>query len=227
MNRILFRDYTQLPPGLDRRTAYSEQINQRRLQNRQRIRMNLLRERVRDIQNQRTSRISRRTSLPSHLSPISGVRYGISAISHLFDSNIISPIRNTERTPLIPPRLSITIFRREFERRFGYNSRTSEVRFPSGTSPSGRSLSPHTPAERHYEFYSNLQDVKIGLINKNLLEKSKVETNKNEEICVICQDTIPIGGIVRKIECSHSFHIDCIDKWFTEHKKCPLCKFSI
>jgi hypothetical protein len=207
MNRILFRDYTQLPPGLDRRTAYSEQINQRRLQNRQRIRMNLLRERVRDVQNQRTIRISRRTSLPSYLTSISGVRYGISGISHLFDSNIISPIRNTERTPLIPP---ITIFRREFERRFGYNS---EVGFP--------------PAERNYEFYSNLQDVKIGLINKNLIEKSKVETSKNEEICVICQDTISLGGIIRKIECSHSFHIDCIDKWFTEHKKCPLCKFSI
>jgi hypothetical protein len=75
---------------------------------------------------------------------------------------------------------------------------------------------------------NDLQDVKIGLINKKLLLSSTVEKNKDEDkVCVICQDNIDLNDIVRTIKCKHSFHINCIDQWFTENKKCPICKFEI
>ena len=79
-----------------------------------------------------------------------------------------------------------------------------------------------------YVFLTQLQDVKVGLLTKNLLKNSTVKLNENEtEFCVICQDNIDIDDIVRNIKCSHTFHIDCIDNWFTENKKCPTCKYEL
>ena len=80
-----------------------------------------------------------------------------------------------------------------------------------------------------YILYSQLQDVKIGLLTKKLLENSIVKLNKCENnFCVICQDDIKVNeDIIREIKCSHSFHIDCIDNWFSENKKCPTCKYEL
>ena len=80
-----------------------------------------------------------------------------------------------------------------------------------------------------YDFLSNLQDVKIGLLNKNLLKNSQITQYKNDEsnICVICQDDIENNNIIRKIKCNHEFHINCIDTWLCENKKCPVCKFDL
>lgn len=88
----------------------------------------------------------------------------------------------------------------------------------------------------NYDILSSLKDVKIGLISKDLLEKSNIsikkyfEKGKKKEtldICVICQDSIEENDIIRTIDCSHFFHINCIDIWLIENKKCPLCKFEI
>ncbi len=95
----------------------------------------------------------------------------------------------------------------------------------------------------NYDILSSLKDVKIGLISKDLLEKSnisrkiyenKIYENKKEQIekpdldvCIICQDNIEENDIIRTIECSHFFHINCIDIWLVENKKCPMCKFEI
>lgn len=78
-----------------------------------------------------------------------------------------------------------------------------------------------------YEFLTQLQDVKVGLISKNIINKTKVNLNANENFCVICQDDIDINSIIREINCKHSFHINCIDNWFIENKKCPTCKYEI
>ncbi len=80
----------------------------------------------------------------------------------------------------------------------------------------------------NYNNFSELQDVKIGLINNNILKYTKVECNKNDDsLCVICQDDLKIEDIVRRISCNHIFHIECIDEWFIENKKCPICKFIL
>jgi hypothetical protein len=85
----------------------------------------------------------------------------------------------------------------------------------------------HIQRHDNYIFWSQLQDVKIGLLTKNLIKNSSVKLNDVPSFCVVCQDDIVINDIVRNIKCSHSFHINCIDNWFIENKKCPICKYEL
>lgn len=71
----------------------------------------------------------------------------------------------------------------------------------------------------------------VNLVNEKLIEKSSVSMNYfNDNFCVICQDYIQIAPkqecIMRVLECTHAFHIDCVDKWFTTNKTCPTCKYT-
>lgn len=77
-----------------------------------------------------------------------------------------------------------------------------------------------------YEVLSELPTVKVGLISQDLISKSKIDSSKGMSFCTICQQDIYMD-IVRKLDCSHEFHVDCIDRWFVENKKCPQCRFEI
>lgn len=97
----------------------------------------------------------------------------------------------------------------------------------------------------NYESLSQLKDVKKGVTIEDLLiftelkvynesneicEKNKgraSEWKRIENVCVICQDNIEIESIIRVLQCKHLFHVNCIDRWFCENKKCPLCKKMI
>lgn len=88
-----------------------------------------------------------------------------------------------------------------------------------------------------YEERQRLQEntnQNVQLINKRLIEKSQVCFNLfDDNFCVICQDDIDfnigidIDIIIRVLECTHCFHINCIDKWFTTNNYCPTCKFEL
>ena len=77
----------------------------------------------------------------------------------------------------------------------------------------------------NYEYYSTFQNVPTGIsldkINK-LFPKLPVIEKKD---CVICLDTIKHE--CRELSCSHSFCVECIDKWLTINKKCPLCNKEV
>ena len=48
---------------------------------------------------------------------------------------------------------------------------------------------------------------------------------ENSSKCPICLETITHEEKVRKLPCTHVFHTDCIDHWFTSrHTTCPLCR---
>ncbi|XP_020595236.1 RING-H2 finger protein ATL2-like [Phalaenopsis equestris] len=43
--------------------------------------------------------------------------------------------------------------------------------------------------------------------------------------CAVCLNEFEDGQKIRKLPvCGHSFHIDCIDMWFSSHSNCPLCR---
>jgi hypothetical protein len=44
--------------------------------------------------------------------------------------------------------------------------------------------------------------------------------------CAICHDTEGDSNW-RRLHCTHYFHRDCIDHWFTGHVNCPVCRADI
>lgn len=49
-----------------------------------------------------------------------------------------------------------------------------------------------------------------------------------ETTCAICQDSIPINQMARRLNaCGHSFHIACIDQWFQRDVRCPTCRHDV
>ena len=53
-------------------------------------------------------------------------------------------------------------------------------------------------------------------------------TENSEANCAICQDIMAIGQVTRCLHhCQHTFHLSCIDVWFSSHPTCPTCRHDI
>ena len=67
--------------------------------------------------------------------------------------------------------------------------------------------------------------------NQNVNQKKEINDhiilNKNFENneCIICLEPMVINDKVKILNCSHMYHLDCINKWFNKKKEinCPLC----
>lgn len=46
------------------------------------------------------------------------------------------------------------------------------------------------------------------------------------ELCPVCQDDIPEGGIAKKMPCGHLFHDECLMTWLEKANSCPMCRGS-
>lgn len=85
------------------------------------------------------------------------------------------------------------------------------------------------------EYFINFEEqFKEGLLSENLLNNSNIgvfltinDNNDNNDICSICIDYFTLNSIYRKLVCNHVFHIKCIDKWFINNNKCPVCRNSL
>jgi len=61
--------------------------------------------------------------------------------------------------------------------------------------------------------------------NTTLSTTSDADTNA---VCAICQDGYEVGVERRSLNaCHHAFHKSCIDVWFQENVKCPVCRHDI
>lgn len=58
-------------------------------------------------------------------------------------------------------------------------------------------------------------------------KKYKNVSNTQEELCSICFETFSPESRCRNLPCKHIFHKRCIDKWFKENVKCPMCRQDI
>ena len=81
--------------------------------------------------------------------------------------------------------------------------------------------------EQNLALEEKIGNVKIGLKKEKLNEfkTEKFKDNKNfdkQTNCVICMEEFKENDEIRELDCKHIFHKNCIDKWFTEHKKCPI-----
>ncbi|KAL3625219.1 RING-H2 finger protein atl80 [Castilleja foliolosa] len=67
-----------------------------------------------------------------------------------------------------------------------------------------------------------------GLKKKVLksLPKQTVELLADQHSeCAICLEELVVGEEIRVLpQCSHSFHVGCIDMWLKSHSSCPSCR---
>ena len=87
-------------------------------------------------------------------------------------------------------------------------------------------------------FYSNylhlkyIQSLTNYDINTELSIQGEINTKMNEEefiknninVCIICLGEIEKG---KYLNCGHIFHLDCIQEWILQYKKCPTCNSPI
>ncbi|KAM7265597.1 hypothetical protein ACFE04_003280 [Oxalis oulophora] len=50
---------------------------------------------------------------------------------------------------------------------------------------------------------------------------------KSGERCVICQMRYKIGNQQTKLPCNHVYHSECISKWLSINKVCPICNNEV
>jgi len=54
-----------------------------------------------------------------------------------------------------------------------------------------------------------------------------VEETLESKSCSICLTEFVKGETVRTLPCFHHYHIDCVDKWLSVKKTCPICQKAI
>ncbi|CAA3024731.1 RING-H2 finger ATL51-like [Olea europaea subsp. europaea] len=58
-----------------------------------------------------------------------------------------------------------------------------------------------------------------------LIIASKHTRESKDDVCAVCLSEFKEGDGVRLLpECTHIFHVTCIDKWLDSHHNCPLCR---
>jgi hypothetical protein len=64
-----------------------------------------------------------------------------------------------------------------------------------------------------------------GEINKIISEEEINKIRKNNiNVCTICLGEVETG---KYLNCGHIFHINCLEEWILEYKKCPTCNSPI
>lgn len=45
--------------------------------------------------------------------------------------------------------------------------------------------------------------------------------------CSVCITEYAEGNKLRKLPCSHEYHVHCIDRWLSENSTCPICRRAV
>ncbi|XP_060682727.1 E3 ubiquitin-protein ligase RNF6 isoform X2 [Hemiscyllium ocellatum] len=64
----------------------------------------------------------------------------------------------------------------------------------------------------------------------NLLTRNYGNVSAENEVsktCSVCINDYAVGNKLRRLPCSHEFHIHCIDRWLSENSTCPICRQPI
>ena len=78
-----------------------------------------------------------------------------------------------------------------------------------------------------------LNDIKLNDDYKEILRYiptstvKEIKKNSENNKCVICLSDFQIGEQESTLPCLHFFHSNCIEKWISEKKWCPICKYDI
>ena len=51
------------------------------------------------------------------------------------------------------------------------------------------------------------------------------EEEEEEDKCTICLSEFEEEEDVRRLPCMHLFHVECVDQWLGQNKRCPICRY--
>ena len=76
------------------------------------------------------------------------------------------------------------------------------------------------------EAFLDQEEFDENIFSENRIARKFLNQPENFQSCTICYDETNTNVI---LHCGHSFHFECIIKWFNTKKSCPFCrtKFSI
>ena len=93
----------------------------------------------------------------------------------------------------------------------------------------------HTVEEYHFEQDDISSSVLLDLITKfnKPFKQKKIKYYKIKSIdegfkeCSICIQDYNLGEYRKTLNCEHTFHKKCIDRWLKKSNNCPLCRQNV
>ena len=88
-----------------------------------------------------------------------------------------------------------------------------------------------------YNVYCSLQDCLQVTMNARKMKKQYdtyapvshgLDDNIDNITCSICIEELSSDSTIRKLNCGHAYHKQCIDRWWNfKHNRCPNCNANI
>jgi len=63
--------------------------------------------------------------------------------------------------------------------------------------------------------------------NKRTGPAEEEEEEEEADKCTICLSEFEVEEDVRRLPCMHLFHVECVDQWLGQNKRCPICRVDI
>eukprot|EP00736_Rhodelphis_marinus_P003977 Rmarinus@m.25693 len=79
------------------------------------------------------------------------------------------------------------------------------------------------------ELEEDIGKVEVGLSSQHAGRLATITATEADvsSRCTICLCDFSAGEELTKLPCTHTFHPDCVQQWFTSHHHCPLCSHDI
>nr|AAD34209.1 LIM domain interacting RING finger protein [Mus musculus] len=73
------------------------------------------------------------------------------------------------------------------------------------------------------------EDQPRGLTKEQIDNLAMRSFGENDALktCSVCITEYTEGDKLRKLPCSHEFHVHCIDRWLSENSTCPICRRAV
>jgi len=69
------------------------------------------------------------------------------------------------------------------------------------------------------------EDSRPGM-SRDARDELRVTTVVEEEVCVVCQEVMPVGSKAKTMPCGHKFHDECLVSWVKKSNSCPVCRYD-
>ncbi|KAK9279396.1 hypothetical protein L1049_013075 [Liquidambar formosana] len=91
-------------------------------------------------------------------------------------------------------------------------------------------LNEDNPDDPSLQFHSRGLDSTImhSIPITQFKKSSEEELSQSNTDCAVCLGEFEEGEWIKNLpNCSHAFHVSCIDTWFQSHSNCPLCRSDV